>query len=1002
MIQAALVVLFTLLWAGSAEAGPVIPAIVAGAQAFAATTMGAALIQTAVGMGLSALARAVIGTPKAVEVGIAIEQTTEGESTPQRFIFGRMATNGHLNCPPYVYETDGNPGEWLVYVIELMDGRITGVGDMFVEGERASFLTSPLDPAGNGLGATVSGKYENKVFVRIHTGGQTTPDAYLRNVVGNHSERPWTADMILKGVSYAVVTIKGRANDKVFNGGLPAVRFEIDGLKLYDPRDGQTKFTHNPMVMAWNICRGLALPNGDKWGYNVDPADIVSGPAIVAMNACDAAVTLPDGTTEARYRAALEFSVDEEPSDVLQSLLDACNGDFGDMGGELVLNAGPPRPAVYFFTDKDILITREEDFNPFPGLDSTYNAVHATYPDPESDWEVKDAVPLYNLPWEVQDGGRRLVADIRLRAVPYKRQVRRLMRETAADHRRMRNHQVVLPPDAGHLRLFDTVAWSSVRNRYSNKLFEIRKKDVDPTSGCVILQIRERDPSDYINDPNRDNVFPVVGPSGPSILPPVDGVAGWDAYAVNVDGKPGIRIIWLSDMEADALAWVIRRADSGIEVNSGSTSEIENGRVTLTAGLTRLTDYYVRARAILHRQSLWTQEILVRTLDVGLSWDALDRAVVEDFNRQQQWLEDTGPWFREVMDTIDALRDAQAEADYGGFTHREILTQRVRSETQTAIGTIYAQVQQDIIAATGPNSALAAAITAVEASIPGAVATATSGLVSRVENTERGLQAQSDRVDVVQARTNRGTAEGMLRVSAQSGPSGVSSRIGLHAEVTGTSADSSASMFLEALDDGIGRVVFAANRFFVMNSNAATGERYAPFIIDGGIVYIDTARIKNATIAGAKIIDADITYLKIRGQTLYVPRFWERADVTLQAGSSSTSPVMLFDRNIPDFDGGGYLLSFEASVNTRVDYDQYARVQILVDDVVIKSQSVGLRTSGANTGGEFPLTMTASFYGSGTTNVKVRAWAHDHNGYGGGNSKVVLQNMSLSIAGARR
>ena len=517
-------------------------------------------------------------------------------------------------------------------MLELSDLPISGYGRIWIDGELHTFRSDPrLNLAGDGFGAALDHpEHDNDyAWVRLHDGRQTAADAYLLKTFSTYPERPWSADMILKGVAYAVITFKGRAKDKVYTGGFPEVRIEIDGAPLYDPRTGTTGFTENPIVMAWNIVRGIQLATGDVWGYDVPAADIVQGPAFAAMNVCDEMVSNGSGT-EKRYRAGIEITVDTEPADAVQALLDACSGDFADMGGEIVLSAGPPPPSVYSFTDAEVMRTSDEDFTPFEGLDAIKNAIHAKFPDPNKKWEIRDAVPLYNLAWEAQDGGRRLVADISFPAVPFPRQVRRLMREMAADARKFRNHMIALPPDAGHIRVLDTITWtSSPANGYVSKQFEVRQKAVDPWTGVVIVQIKERDPADYNPNVFLDGELPSVAPGG-IVVPEIVGVPGWSVNAVNAGGLPGIKIDWNPNIVCDAIKWKITRVSNGQVVNTGTTTDVKDGTVTLTAGLINKTQYRVVGRRIMNRETKDSVAVLVTTMDLRVTRGQLEQAILDD------------------------------------------------------------------------------------------------------------------------------------------------------------------------------------------------------------------------------------------------------------------------------------------------------------------------------------------------------------------------------------
>lgn len=815
------------------------------------------LVNTVSSIALSALATAIRGRPEVSTPGITTQTTTAGGTIPQRLIFGRYATAGQMVAPMMVYQSDGNPNEWLVYVISLADKPVTGLGRIFVDGKALTIEGSPAASLhGDTMGATVldtaKDSLRNKIYVRFHDGRQTAADAYLRRVFGTYPERPWTADMIGTGVAYAVVTFKGKAQDGDYSG-FPAIKFEVDGHPLYDPRDATQdpaneatwKFTRNAAVMAYNVLRGIDMPGGGTWGVGTRKFHLPS--VIAAMNLCDQQVPRTDGTMRPRYQAGLEVSVSDEPHQALMEFVKAMGGDVADMGGTWLLAAGEPGGPVLSITDDDIIVTDSRSLKPYPGLDETINAIHASYPDPAQQWEAKEAVPIYNAAFEAADGGRRLIAEVDFPAVPYPQQVRALMGEMLADHRRMRTHVITLPPDALGLKLGDHDAWTSEINFYTSKLFKVSALRVDPVSLCVAVTKIERDPSDYDDDAARDGVLPTV-PSPEPVTPAIVGVTGWDVQAVNAGGRPGIRMVWNPEINARALSWVIRLASDGSEANSGTTSDMARGENVQTAGLKGATTYHVTGRLVIPGRGTESVTVPVTTLPIGMSWEDLTGEVRDSFEELEGWLEGTGPWFRDLMDTIDALRDAVGEVDYGGFTHREVIFRRAMSEVDRA----RAEFREDIIAATGPTSALAARIEQVNASIDGAVAGAVDGIVARVEETEEGLLAQADSIDMVSARTDRGTASGLMRVSAESGPAGVQTRIGIRAEASAGDVSHSAALYLDAKADGTSQALVQANRFALITG--PTGLPQVPFVVDGTQIVMDAdVWVKNLSIGPDKV-----------------------------------------------------------------------------------------------------------------------------------------------------
>ena len=205
------------------------------------------------------------------------------------------------------------------------------------------------------------------------------------------------------------------------------------------------------------------------------------------------------------------------------------------------------------------------------------------------------------------------------------------MKSALEDQRRFRRHTLVLPPEARALAPLDVVEWTSVRNGYEDKQFQIDMIE-DLPSGCVGVSLREVDPADY--DFDGGDLLPTsVGFSGrPPRLPwpksfSVTGVSIPDADGNN--RHPAIKLDWNPDVRAAGVRWKVRLAGQndivpqiggadygdedyeyfGIEVFEGEPLEVTSGEPLVsgwfsdvTAGTTTITPvlpetaYEVKAR----------------------------------------------------------------------------------------------------------------------------------------------------------------------------------------------------------------------------------------------------------------------------------------------------------------------------------------------------------------------------------------------------------------------
>jgi hypothetical protein len=648
--------LFALLIASPAEAGPVVGAIQAIAtalQTFAAKSIFASfLVRTGLSIGFSLLAQAVRGKPRAQ--GISADTTTTGGTTPWTAGVGLFATGGQLVAPPNSYGSVGDtPRAYLVYPLALSVVPGCALNRLIVNDAYVPLAASPSAT----WGRAATGDLAGFIQVDYFDGSQTAAQPDMLAAFGADPDRPWSADMVGPGTCMAYARM--RYSRRRFNG-LPTVRFEMLGIPLYDPRADSTvggsgsqrwadratwAYSANPMVIIYNILRGIEVQPEVEWEGTVYGALIWGGETaaedlpladwFAAMTECDVAVDDGDGGTEPQYRCGLQISFDDEPAAVIEELLKTCAGQLVEIGGVWYPHVGPPALPSYFLTDEDILITAEQSFDPHPGLADTYNGITAAYPEPEGLWEAKDAPPRYNQDWEEEDGGRRLVADLELRACPWAGQVQRIMAQIIADHRRMRRHQFVLPPEAVTLRPFQTVGWTSARHGYTSKVFEITGITDQLMTLNQGLALRERDSGDFAWNPATDLI--PVAPAAPVTTPiPAQTLPGWAlAGTALVDAgstarRPAITASWTAAGVEDArgVRIAIRLAGDAGNGRELPLQDATTGSATIADGILPATSYQLRAQAVLDRDTTWTGWTPVTTPNVGVAVADLSPAVL--------------------------------------------------------------------------------------------------------------------------------------------------------------------------------------------------------------------------------------------------------------------------------------------------------------------------------------------------------------------------------------
>lgn len=136
---------------------------------------------------------------------------------------------------------------------------------------------------------------------------------------------------------------------KTYPNGIPAMRVVARLSKIYDPRDGGTRWSDNPA-----LCIRDYLTNSR--GFGISPSLIDDTSFIAMANICDQWVEMINGSAiidrgyydstvnhnmEPRYRFWGTYTMDEEPRAVLRRLLASCDGEIYQLAsGKIAIRGG--------------------------------------------------------------------------------------------------------------------------------------------------------------------------------------------------------------------------------------------------------------------------------------------------------------------------------------------------------------------------------------------------------------------------------------------------------------------------------------------------------------------------------------------------------------------------------------------------------------------------------------------------------------------------------------
>ncbi|MEW6023612.1 MAG: hypothetical protein AB1807_15900 [Pseudomonadota bacterium] len=306
------------------------------------------------------------------------------------------------------------------------------------------------------------------VNIQRHLGGQDdVADMYLRSMVGDK----WPATAVLRGLCYTVITLD--LNHSEFQSGLVPIHAVIRGRKLYDPRDGQTRWSANPALAIMDY---LTSPLCD-----VPMSDLPLAQFITAANVCDEAA--PD--IGARYTINGTVTSDQDQKGVLESMAQCMAG--GLVATTWDVYAGKYIAPVAALTQADIVGSLS--INPGVSDASVYNGVKGQYIGPENKHVQTDFTPYQNAAYREADG-RDLYTNIDFPFTDSLQRVTNLARIFTEDQRNGFTIKAEFSLKAWPLKVGQRITYTSPFIGQTSKVYRITDKSYAPNS-AVQLTLKE-------------------------------------------------------------------------------------------------------------------------------------------------------------------------------------------------------------------------------------------------------------------------------------------------------------------------------------------------------------------------------------------------------------------------------------------------------------------------------------------------------------------------------
>ena len=326
----------------------VVAGAIGGAVLFGTFTVGK-LIGTIAGFAVSSLFSSVAGdeSQSTQDTGSGFAREAQGRQevirsnvSPRVAVYGEVRKAGTL----VFAQTEGANNANLDLVLVLAPHPVQAIGDIYFNDELVGELAAD--------GSVTTGRFAGRAWITKYTGTQTAADPGL---MARHPSK-WTSAHVGYGCAYLVVHLS--YSREGFPQGIPAVKAVVQGKKVYDPRDGQTRYSTN-----WALCvRDYLATPMIEGGLGAVDDEIDDTVVVESANVCDERVAVAGyeatcatgdlapparaptvsatGTGTARYRWGVTF-VSATGESMIGPLTDAANFDAMDGSAAVALTEIP-------------------------------------------------------------------------------------------------------------------------------------------------------------------------------------------------------------------------------------------------------------------------------------------------------------------------------------------------------------------------------------------------------------------------------------------------------------------------------------------------------------------------------------------------------------------------------------------------------------------------------------------------------------------------------------
>lgn len=376
-------------------------------------------------------------------------------------------------------------------VVSITSGTDNSAGDPLVNHIGWSHTAGSNTITGVGASGAVWVNYEwteSQPRVRIHrflgTPGQTVPNDLITESGGRRTSAH-------TGQGLAWMWVRLEWDSQVFGQiGFPNISALVQGFLVRDPRTNTTAWSENAALCSADFALDQQL------GLRSTSAQVPDAELIAQANICDELVIInAGGGVESRYTCNGTLSADTSRLANFDALLDSMSGGAVWAQGRWSIRAGAhPTPEPWTLT-ADHLADGPATVQRGTARRERINSVTALYRDPGQLYAEVPAPMVTNATYQAQDGGRRITRRMQLPLVQNAVRAQRLAKILLERARQATTTQLVCNWRAYNLRPGQVVPVTLAKFGWTNKLFEVRRRELDLARKTVTYVLRETAPA---------------------------------------------------------------------------------------------------------------------------------------------------------------------------------------------------------------------------------------------------------------------------------------------------------------------------------------------------------------------------------------------------------------------------------------------------------------------------------------------------------------------------